>query len=92
MTIHQPSSRLYHMFNKVILLSEGYPIYYGQASGAMSYFSSIGFCPFLAMNPADFMLDLANGEFHKLVHIEKIITIFRCLKENYNSSFLCEDI
>jgi ABC-type multidrug transport system ATPase subunit len=60
-TIHQPSSRLYHMFNKVILLSEGNPIYYGQASEAISYFSSIGFSPSLAMNPADFMLDLANG-------------------------------
>lgn len=60
-TIHQPSSRLYHMFHKIILLSEGHPIYYGQASGAMSYFSSIGFSPSFPMNPADFMLDLANG-------------------------------
>lgn len=60
-TIHQPSSRLYHMFNKVILLSEGNPIYYGQASEAINYFSSIGYQPSLAMNPADFMLDLANG-------------------------------
>lgn len=60
-TIHQPSSRLYHMFNRVILLSEGNPIYYGKASEAINYFSSIGYPPALAMNPADFMLDLANG-------------------------------
>eukprot|EP01018_Ginkgo_biloba_P007745 Gb_26434 [translate_table: standard] len=60
-TIHQPSSRLYHMFHKVILLSEGNPVYYGKASAAMNYFSSIGFSPSLPMNPADFMLDLANG-------------------------------
>eukprot|EP01018_Ginkgo_biloba_P018830 Gb_38402 [translate_table: standard] len=60
-TIHQPSSRLYHMFHKVIVLSEGSCIYYGQASEVMDYFSSIGFSPAFAMNPADFLLDLSNG-------------------------------
>ncbi|KAK8965171.1 ABC transporter G family member 14 [Platanthera guangdongensis] len=29
-TIHQPSTRLYQMFDKVILLSEGCPIYHGE--------------------------------------------------------------
>lgn len=60
-TIHQPSSRLYHMFDKVILLSEGSPIYYGPASTAMDYFSSIGFSTSITINPADLLLDLANG-------------------------------
>ncbi|XP_042037605.1 ABC transporter G family member 14-like [Salvia splendens] len=60
-TIHQPSSRLYHMFDKVVLLSEGCPIYYGQASTAMEYFSSIGFSTSITVNPADLLLDLANG-------------------------------
>ncbi|KAH9300523.1 hypothetical protein KI387_012106, partial [Taxus chinensis] len=60
-TIHQPSSRVYYMFHKVILLSEGNAIYYGEASAAMDYFSSIGLSPLFPMNPADFMLDLANG-------------------------------
>ncbi|GAU16501.1 hypothetical protein TSUD_167330, partial [Trifolium subterraneum] len=41
-TIHQPSSRLYYMFDKVLLLSEGCPIYYGPASTALEYFSSVG--------------------------------------------------
>ncbi|CAN6461412.1 unnamed protein product [Victoria cruziana] len=60
-TIHQPSSRLYHMFDKVILLSDGCPIYHGQASAALDYFASIGFATSVTMNPADFLLDLANG-------------------------------
>ncbi|KAK8487023.1 hypothetical protein V6N13_096637 [Hibiscus sabdariffa] len=61
-TIHQPSSGLYRMFDKVLVLSEGYPIYSGQADQAMDYFSSIGFTPgFNFLNPADFLLDLANG-------------------------------
>ncbi|KAK9699112.1 hypothetical protein RND81_08G153400 [Saponaria officinalis] len=60
-TVHQPSSRIYHMFNKVILLSEGQPIYYGLGSSAIEYFSSIGFSTSLTINPADLLLDLASG-------------------------------
>lgn len=60
-TIHQPSSRLYHMFDKVVLLSDGSPIYYGPASTALDYFSSIGFSTPISVNPADLLLDLANG-------------------------------
>ncbi|PWA97151.1 AAA+ ATPase domain-containing protein [Artemisia annua] len=60
-TIHQPSSRLYHMFDKLVLLSEGSPIYYGPASTALEYFSSVGFSTSITVNPADLLLDLANG-------------------------------
>ncbi|CAO2820094.1 unnamed protein product [Amaranthus hypochondriacus] len=60
-TIHQPSSRLYHMFDKVVVLSEGSPIYYGSSSYALHYFSSIGFSTSFTINPADLLLDLASG-------------------------------
>lgn len=60
-TIHQPSSRMFHMFDKLVLLSEGYPLYSGYASEAMQYFDSLGIAPQLAMNPAEFLLDLATG-------------------------------
>lgn len=60
-TIHQPSSTAYHMFNKLILLAEGHCLYYGHGKGAMDYFTSVGFAPSFATNPADFLLDLANG-------------------------------
>ncbi|CAN6558068.1 hypothetical protein EV1_007628 [Malus domestica] len=61
MTIHQPSSRLFYLFHKVMLLSEGNCLYFGKASEVMDYFSGIGYVPVIAMNPADFLLDLANG-------------------------------
>ncbi|CAN6675706.1 unnamed protein product [Malus baccata var. baccata] len=61
-TIHQPSSRLYRMFDKVVVLSDGCPIYSGHAGRVMDYFGSIGYeAGFNFINPADFMLDLANG-------------------------------
>ncbi|KAK7305280.1 hypothetical protein VNO77_43183 [Canavalia gladiata] len=61
-TIHQPSSRIFHMFDKLLLISEGYPIYYGKARDTMEYFSSLRFIPQIPMNPAEFLLDLATGQ------------------------------
>lgn len=63
-SVHQPSSRVYQMFHSVLVLSEGSCIYFGKASQAMPYFESVGFSPFFPMNPADFLLDLANGVDH----------------------------
>ncbi|KAK2400799.1 ABC transporter G family member [Trifolium repens] len=60
-TIHQPSSRLFHKFDKLILLGKGSLLYFGKASEAMNYFQSIGCSPLISMNPAEFLLDLANG-------------------------------
>ncbi|KAL6318433.1 hypothetical protein AAG906_041198 [Vitis piasezkii] len=60
-TIHQPSSRLFSMFDKLVLLGKGNSLYFGKASEAMLYFSSIGCSPLEAMNPAEFLIDLANG-------------------------------
>ncbi|KAL7606525.1 hypothetical protein Lser_V15G19170 [Lactuca serriola] len=60
-SVHQPSSRVFQMFDTVLVLSEGRCIYFGKASEAMSYFESVDFRPSFPMNPADFLLDLANG-------------------------------
>ncbi|XP_039016006.1 ABC transporter G family member 22-like [Hibiscus syriacus] len=60
-TIHQPSSRLFSKFDKLILLGKGNSLYFGKASDAMLHFSSIGCTPLIAMNPAEFLIDLANG-------------------------------
>lgn len=60
-TIHQPSSRIFYSFDKLLLLSEGYPIYFGKSKEAMPHFERVGLSPMLAMNPADFLLDLCTG-------------------------------
>ncbi|KAG2394797.1 hypothetical protein LR48_Vigan09g093300 [Vigna angularis] len=61
-TIHQPSSRIFHMFDKLLLISEGYPVYYGKAKETIEYFSFLRFTPQIPMNPAEFLLDLATGQ------------------------------
>ncbi|KAL8226470.1 hypothetical protein R6Q57_016302 [Mikania cordata] len=72
MTIHQPSSKLFYTFHKVLLLSEGSSLFFGKGSDVMRYFESIGFSPSVAMNPSDFLLDLANGISEDLVYSDRI--------------------
>ncbi|CAN4102863.1 unnamed protein product [Withania somnifera] len=99
MTIHQPSSRLFYMFHKVLLLSEGNPLYFGRGEDAMGYLSSIGYSPLVPMNPSDFLLDLANVKFMKNYRKKKLnrwsntwwqqcVVLFRRgLKERKHESF-----
>ncbi|KAJ2488186.1 hypothetical protein IWW37_004967 [Coemansia sp. RSA 2050] len=63
MTIHQPSARIFNIFDKVILLSQGRVVYFGPTSTAIEYFSSIGYqCP-MHENPADYFIDLMTLDY-----------------------------
>ena len=52
-TIHQPSSQIYAMFDRILLLSEGRTVYMGNTKDANNFFTNIGHpCP-INYNPAD---------------------------------------
>ncbi|KAK9054262.1 hypothetical protein SSX86_025340 [Deinandra increscens subsp. villosa] len=70
-SVHQPSSRVFQMFDTVLVLSEGRCIYFGKGSEAMRYFESVDFRPSFPVNPADFLLDLANGVWQQDTQTEK---------------------
>ena len=53
-TIHQPGSEIFHLFDDLIILSEGHIIYCGDAAASIDYFARLGYpCPRYS-NPADF--------------------------------------
>jgi ABC-type multidrug transport system ATPase subunit len=61
-TIHQPSSAMFGLFDKVMLLSEGEVAYFGPTSHAEAYFKRIGL-PFpVNYNPCDYMMQLLIDE------------------------------
>lgn len=65
-TIHQPSSRVFYLFDKLLLLAEGHCVYFGKASNAIQHLEARGFAPLVPMNPADFLLDVCSGNTHDL--------------------------
>ncbi|XP_065841008.1 protein white-like isoform X2 [Oscarella lobularis] len=55
-TIHQPSSEVFALFDRLILLAEGRVAYCGSAGGAKDHFERCGYaCP-QDYNPADFYI------------------------------------
>jgi ABC-type multidrug transport system ATPase subunit len=72
-TIHQPSSELWGLFDKLLLLVEGRTAYYGKANTVVEYFATLGYeCPQYT-NPADFLLGLVNSDFEGHADIDDLV-------------------
>lgn len=58
-TIHQPRSEIWGLFDRLVLLSGGASVYSGIARDSVSYFEGLGFALPAFVNPAEFLVDLA---------------------------------
>ncbi|XP_057699323.1 broad substrate specificity ATP-binding cassette transporter ABCG2d [Corythoichthys intestinalis] len=63
MSIHQPRYSIYRLFDSLTLLVGGKMVYHGPAPKALDYFANIGYSCEPHNNPADFFLDVINGDF-----------------------------
>ena len=63
LVIHQPSAKLFNLFNKIYLLSnKSECLYFGPPKDILDYFNQYGLkCPEFT-NPADYAIELASGE------------------------------
>lgn len=59
-SIHQPNSPVFFAFDKLILLADGYLVYYGTPKDVSSYLLNLGFESPPNYNAADFMLDVVQ--------------------------------
>uniref|UniRef100_A0A669AXJ0 ATP-binding cassette, sub-family G (WHITE), member 2a n=1 Tax=Oreochromis niloticus TaxID=8128 RepID=A0A669AXJ0_ORENI len=62
LSIHQPRYTIYRLFDSLTLLVNGHQVYHGPARSALEYFSDIGYTCEPHNNPADFFLDVINGD------------------------------
>jgi ABC-type multidrug transport system ATPase subunit len=69
-TIHQPSSDIFNIFHRLILLCDGNIIYQGVSKDSTQYFAAIPYAPFdekefvcpTYSNPADFFMEKMHVE------------------------------
>ncbi|KAH7091129.1 ABC transporter-like protein [Paraphoma chrysanthemicola] len=59
-TIHQPRSEIFNLFDNVVLLTRGSPAYAGSAKDCLAHFAKLGheMPPFT--NPAEYLIDLVS--------------------------------
>nr|XP_033799609.1 broad substrate specificity ATP-binding cassette transporter ABCG2-like isoform X2 [Geotrypetes seraphini] len=62
LSIHQPRYSIFKLFDSLTLLATGKMLYHGPASESIEYFKTIGYECEPYNNPADFFLDVINGE------------------------------
>jgi ABC-type multidrug transport system ATPase subunit len=58
-TIHQPRSEIWSLFDNLIVLSRGSPVYSGQVGACLPYFARLGFELPAFVNPAEYVIDIA---------------------------------
>ncbi|NXY83787.1 ABCG2 protein, partial [Alcedo cyanopectus] len=61
-SIHQPRYSIFRLFDNLTLLAAGRVVYHGPAQQAIDYFQSFGYQCEPHNNPADFFLDIINGD------------------------------
>ncbi|KAG5465599.1 hypothetical protein CUR178_00306 [Leishmania enriettii] len=60
-SIHQPRSRIYEVFDRVLLLNGvGEEAYFGPAADAIGFLAEIGLSPSSPINPADYLIDAVS--------------------------------
>eukprot|EP00834_Sanchytrium_tribonematis_P004320 NODE_206_length_12919_cov_0.381357.p2 type:complete len:548 gc:universal NODE_206_length_12919_cov_0.381357:8869-10512(+) len=83
MTIHQPRETIVALFDKIMLLSKGRCIFFGNIQEALDYFSKNGFpCP-ENTNPANFFIDLITIDYRTEEKREKSENRINKLIENW---------
>lgn len=77
-TIHQPSSQVFQLFDRLLLLSRGEQIFYGPLNYAAAFFERVGQPIPPLTNPADHYLETINYDFknEKPAHIQALLEAY----------------
>ncbi|XP_077438029.1 ATP-binding cassette sub-family G member 8 [Vanacampus margaritifer] len=84
LSVHQPRSDIFQLFDLVVLLSSGSAVYCGAARDMVPYFTALGHpCPRYC-NPSDFYVDLISIDRRSPEHEAQCLERARVLAEQFS--------
>ncbi|XP_076674576.1 ATP-binding cassette sub-family G member 4 isoform X1 [Andrena cerasifolii] len=79
-SVHQPSASLLNMIDHLYVMAAGTCVYNGSTQNLVPYLSSLGLqCP-THYNPADYLLEICNGDYGK--HVPELVDAIENGKNN----------
>jgi hypothetical protein len=63
MSIHQPSTATFNLFDKLALMSQGKMHYFGPVGGVAGHYEALGRRMPVHINPAEFLLEMVSTDF-----------------------------
>lgn len=72
-TVHQPSTAIFNLFDRVMLLTMGRLAFVGAGNEIAAYLQSVGRPLPAQTNPAEFMLDIVNRDFNDETEVLRIL-------------------
>ncbi|KAM3623825.1 uncharacterized protein V6R79_015978 [Siganus canaliculatus] len=91
-SIHQPRYKIFRQFDHLTLMHKGEVVYAGPADHTLQYFTKLGYQIESFDNPADFFLDITNGEVASTLEKMKTDDSVNQLSLKYRSSRLCQKV
>ncbi|XP_077380140.1 broad substrate specificity ATP-binding cassette transporter ABCG2b isoform X1 [Festucalex cinctus] len=91
-SIHQPRFSIFRRFDQLTLMHKGEVVYAGAAPRALRYFTRLGYQIESFDNPADFFMDITNGEAKSTLEEISTSELKNILAVKYFQSQLCQDM
>ncbi|CAN0151348.1 unnamed protein product, partial [Pylaiella littoralis] len=76
-SVNQPSTRVFNIFDQVILLSTGRTMYFGPAVDSLEHFARLGYKPVGLVNPADYLIEITNSDFNDAKEVQRLADAWR---------------
>ncbi|XP_069545798.1 broad substrate specificity ATP-binding cassette transporter ABCG2b [Brachyistius frenatus] len=91
-SIHQPRYSIFRQFDHLTLMHKGEMVYAGATGHALAYFTDLGYQIESFNNPADFFMDITNGEAKSTIESNTEVESKNPLAIKYRQSKLCQNV
>ncbi|GME93454.1 unnamed protein product [[Candida] boidinii] len=82
-SIHQPRSDIFKLFDQVLILSKGKLCYGDSGSEIINYFNNLGYFVPDMTNPADFLVDITSVDNRTPIAEEKTLKLVKLITEEW---------